>query len=48
VLHLAGQPLVEHLTIARLLAKQVGWYGQDEQRDYLADSLADAVSTGFR
>lgn len=48
VLHLDGQPLVEHLSIARLLAKRVGWYGQDEMKDYLADSLADAVSTGFR
>lgn len=48
VLHLDGQPLVEHLAIARLLAKRAGWYGRDDRRDYLADSLADAVSTGFR
>lgn len=48
VLHLDGQPHVEHLAIARLLAKRAGWHGRDERIDYLADSLADAVSTGFR
>lgn len=48
VLRLDGHDLIEHLSILRLLAKRVGYYGKDDRADYLADALADAVSSGFR
>ena len=44
IVYMDGQPLIESFAVLRKFSKQAGEYGKDDERDYLADMMADAVA----